>query len=257
MNRALIVIVALLLVCCADRSNTDRTKAADQIHVATQSPTPSAPDFLKTGDRAVVTTETEIPPEFRDIDFKNFTYPITYNMAYAAGLRSHSVQLKDGKHEYPAQVGGTTYDLNQVTYTDLIGDGRKQAVVRLSQVVCGVSCDGGTDIFYFYATNRGRPLLLSRMEIGSYADECGLKSFILSKRDLDVETYRACKFLGAKFVPSYSDSEERGGKLSTNRYTKFRLYFDGVRFIQRERRVFKYPDDYDYRSNERKIEISN
>ena len=206
--------------------------------------------------RSMSAREQSVPAEFKHIDFKNFVYPISRYMASAAAISKRSVKLRDGKAEFPARPGGggTTYDLRDVTYIDLNDDGRKEAIVRLSQVACGGSCDGGTEIFYFYSSRHQDPILLTRLEIGSNAYECGLKSFVLKDRKLLLETFRACRFTGSRFSLDYHNSGDRG-KFMTVLSTKFTFHFTGARFIQDRRRVVSYKEPLDYRADQPKIEI--
>jgi hypothetical protein len=257
MNCTLLVIGVSLFMGCGHRAETQHKTPAEPRAIAIQTPG-SSPANNTASDNPKVSTKNEVPAEFHDIDFTNLTYPISHSTANALKLRRDRVQLTDGKAEYPAQIaGGTSYDLRDVSFTDLNGDSRKEAVVRLSQVICGGSCDGGTDLFYFYTTDHGQPFVLSRLEIGSYAYDCGLKSFVLKSRDLALETYRSCKFSGSSFRPAHDDPKERGGKLMTNRYTEFTFYFNSAKFIQRTRKVRWYPDEYDYRGHQQNIEVNN
>lgn len=209
-------------------------------------PSPSAPRSAAPND---VDKEKDVPVEFKNIDFKNFSYPTSFRKA--------NVRLKDGTYQQAVRhgVGGDTFDLMNVDYVDLTGDGEKEAVVRLDWVSCGVSCDGGADLFYFFSIKHGRPTLLSRIETGSFAYDCGLKSFVLDKTNLTLETFRPCGFNGVSFKGVY-DADETGGKFLTNRFTQFILRFNGRRFVPRRRKVFPYPED-DFRAYERKISISN
>ena len=168
-----------------------------------------------------------------------------------------SIRLKDGtyEHDNPSGGGGDTFHLMDVDYVELTGDQEKEAVVRLDWTTCGGSCDGGSDIFYFYSIKRGRAVLLSRIEMGSLGYDCGLKSFMLRKTNLTLETFRSCRFNGLSFIGAH-DAAETGGKFLTNRFTEFVLRFDGQRFVLRRRKVFPYPED-DFRGYQPRIEISN
>jgi hypothetical protein len=244
MKKLLSLAVALTLTAgCARQAKTVQQEPAPAI---VSSPTPSPVKDPAVGEDTAV--EKDSPPEFRGIDFKNRSY----------ALNSHTkIRLKDGEYEYREGSGGVTFELDDVNYADLTGDGKKEAVVELFQLSCGGSCDGGTNFFLFYSIKRGQLSLLTRLEIGSFAYDCGLKSFSLKSRTLALETFRACRFTGSAFRPSHNDPNEEGGKLSTNRYTQFSLHFNGRRFVQRARKVLSYPDVYDFRGHERKIEISN
>jgi hypothetical protein len=79
--------------------------------------------------------KNDVPPEYRDIDFRNFSYPIS--------ARNKLIRLKDGRYEYEhdKKLGNGWFDFDDVDYADLTRDGKKEAIVRLNWVACGVSCD--------------------------------------------------------------------------------------------------------------------
>src|SRR5687768_9965255 len=114
------------------------------------------------------------PAEFRDIDFRNFSYPIS---------DGRTITLKNGHWEWfeDAALGNVWFDLKSVDYSDVDGDEKKEAVVQLVQVSCGASCDGGAMLFYFFSKTSSRVTLLTTIATGSLAyQECGLKGFLLS-----------------------------------------------------------------------------
>jgi hypothetical protein len=229
--------------------------------VVTQNALTPSPTQEPAKSRNDLSTEPEsakdVPTEFSAVDFKNRSYPTSLNPSYTPSLRRRNVQLKHGSYEYRDRKGpgGAQYDLRNVEYVDVGGDGKKEAVVRISQVICGASCDGGSDFFYFYSINHHKAKLLSRLETGSLGYDCGLKSFNLKRGFLTLETFRVCRFDGTSIKPGY-DKDETGGKFLTNRFTQFILRFNGQRFVLRKRKVFPYPEN-DFRSYEPKINISN
>jgi hypothetical protein len=228
-------------------SQTSNTALSQNTPTTTSSISPIAESRRDVSNGAE--KKQEVPLAFKNIDFKNFSYPTSF--------RRPSIRLKDGtyEHDNPTVGGGDTFDLSGVDYVDLTGDGEKDAVVRLDWVACGGSCDGGSYLFYFYSIRRGRAVLLSRIEMGSLGYDCGLKSFTLSKTNLKLETFRACRFNGLSFNSAH-DADETGGKFLTNRFTQFGLRFDGRKFVLRTRKVFPFPED-DFRGYEPKINISD
>src|SRR5438067_10523199 len=245
MKKLLTLMLASIVVGgCARRmnpehNNTAPVQASSPQVIAAPSPRASAEKSKK---------EKSAPLEFKGVDFKNFTYPIARNPDVPKEFRKRLVALRNGAFEFhdPKGLGGATYDLRDIDYIDLTGDGKPEAVVRLSQVFCGGSCDGGSDFFYFYVAGNRKPVLLSQIEFGSFAYNCGLKSFVLRNRRLELETFRSCRFGGVRFRPAYHGTET-GGKFLTNRYTHLALQFAGNRFVIIKRKVFEYPLE-DYRS---------
>lgn len=202
---------------------------------ATQIPTPA---LVADSVPSPTDTETplEVPPEFRKIDFKNFSYQ--------TNLRG-KIHLNGGKREYPEGGGGALYDLKSVGFADLAGDARKEAVVQLIQVSCGVSCDGGSHLFYFYRLGKHGPSLFWRIETGSLGyRECGLKAFELVKKGLTLEVFQTCRLQGTKFQPTFnSDEDDKNcvGKYSAQTFTSFEFEFRNGKVIPRKRKVLPFP----------------
>src|SRR5437879_3021035 len=97
MRNCFLLTLTLLTFCCGNRpAREGRT-----------SPTPNASSIAtpenKPSDQQV---KTEVPSEFRSVDFKNFIYPIAYNISYAPDVRRRNIELKDGTREYPSKHGG-------------------------------------------------------------------------------------------------------------------------------------------------------
>lgn len=125
----------------------------------------------------------QIPDEFKNVDFKNFRFPIA--------------KLKNGEFEIfnpnkPTE-GRQVFGLENIYYIDLNGDDIKEAIVFLYAVSCGGSCDGGRSIIYFYSSQNGKPTLIDTLEMGSRSSGCSLKSFALKDKKISVEQFGSCK----------------------------------------------------------------
>ena len=177
-----------------------------------------------------------LPIGFRGIDFKNLRYP--------GGQGRRRIRLRNGKdeHAYHKGLGGEIFEFEDVHYVDLNGDGKKDAIVQLFQLICGGSCDGGSHLFYVYSIRQGRLSLLSRLETGSLAYECGLKSFVLEKQKLTLELFRRCRTKGSSFQPA-SQGDEGEGKFTARFFTRFILQFDGQSFVLKKRSVLPNPQE--------------
>jgi hypothetical protein len=171
---------------------------------------------------------------FAAVDFKNFSYPTRLK---------GKVTLKDGTRIYEsAGGGGDTFELRDVNYADITGDGKEEAIVHLLLVSCGGSCDGGSHLFYFYSAGQKNPALLSRMETGSAAyDGCALKSFVLRQQKLELELFRSCRVSGLTFQ-SLKDNKGQGGKFEAHSFTRFFFQFAGVRFVLKNMEVLPFPE---------------
>ena len=170
---------------------------------------------------------------FSRTDFKTLTYQTR--------LRGN-VRLRNGKrvYEYPEGGGGDTFDFRGVDYADITGDGVPEAIVRLSVVSCGGSCDGGSNLFYFFEAARRRPNLLFRIETGSAAyGECGLKSFVLERRRLTLELFQRCRYIGPHFR-SLPDPKNGGGKFEAQSFTRFTFGLSKRRLGVKKREVLPF-----------------
>jgi len=125
-----------------------------------------------------------VPENFWKYDFRNFSYGVyaTSNGRMRALTLTHGVLEDDSGW----------FELKDVYYKDITGEGSEEAIVRLSRVRCSGSCDGGGDIFFVYTTRNGKLKNLWRYETGSYAYGCGLKSFTLGSKQIDLELFGRC-----------------------------------------------------------------
>src|SRR4030095_3256363 len=125
--------------------------------------------------------------DFKNIDFRNFSYPYKFS-----SRKRMKVSLKDGKFEYDLKDERGWFEFSNVYSVDLTNDGRPEALVILSHVGCGVSCDGGTTLFYAYSSENQELKPLWQYETGSLAYGCGLKSFSAEDKKLVVELFGRC-----------------------------------------------------------------
>ncbi len=255
MKRIAVLIFGQLMVigCATEPRRAVQTNTPNQAPQASGFVTPTPviePAAVPSGTEE----ERSVPADFAAIDFKNFSY--------ATNLKG-KVTLKDGEREFPnpGYLGGATYKLSSVDYADLTGDGKEEAIVALSLLTCGGSCDGGSHLFYFYSAGTRRPRLLSRMETGSLAyGECGLKSFDLKHRNLTLELFQVCRARGPAFKPlpygGVSDSFESHGKFGARSFTRFLFQFDGRRFGIKQRQILPFTPG-DVRGYQPTISVSN
>jgi hypothetical protein len=123
----------------------------------------------------------------RQVDFKNFTYPLKDHLlghgelqwlsAQVAGIpRLRTIQLKDGENLQKVPIGkiddGGYYEvsgftLQEVKYADLTGDGKEDAIVVLRYYTGGTQT---TNYVYIYSFADGHPKLLAYCHTGSRAD---------------------------------------------------------------------------------------
>jgi hypothetical protein len=212
-----------------DASSARAGQNAPAAVVANATPAPA-----NVGDAGTKDTEREkiVPAEFRDVDFKNFSYRVGDGLG--------TVRLKDGHYEYENWEEKSSYTLyfEDADFADLTGDGKKEAIVRLNGVNASVSSDGGTALFYFYSPRRNRPRLFWKLDTGSQAYGCGLKSFVVERKIITLEVFRECRYRGETFARKPDPLEI--GKYAARAYTRFEFAFDGRKFAQTRREVFPY-----------------
>src|SRR5690606_36193362 len=116
---------------------------------------------------------------FLNVDFGNFKFPFG--------------RLVDGELvvEGPG-TSGTIYSLEGVHYLDLVGNRRKEAVVSISELNCGGSCDGGAPLIYFFASENEDVRLLGDLKFGPPAYGCSLKSLTIGRDEIEIEQFGRC-----------------------------------------------------------------
>jgi hypothetical protein len=166
---------------------------------------------------------------FHGIDFKNRSYP--YRFSWGKRI---SVPLKNGRYEYNFRIERGWFDVSDVYLTDLTNDGRPEAVVMLSHVGCGVSCDGGSALFYVYSFDNHRLKLFWQYETGDLAYGCGLKSFTAKRGTLTLELFGRCS--------QRNRTVSSTGKFHIKDLTRVTLKSNGTRFVVRKRQFVSVPE---------------
>lgn len=180
-----------------------------------------------------------VPAEFQNVDFKNFTYPTEYP--------KKSVKLKDGELRYEIRenggLGGGWFDLGDVYYVDLTGDLVKEAFVFLHRVDCGASCDDGAYLLYIYSSTNQKPKLIWRLELGSGAYDCGLKSLTVREKKIYFDVFDNCEEKNKKL--EMKPGHNGLGKRFSFGLTGFIYKFDGQSFV-REKMEFGQPEQFEH-----------
>lgn len=229
------ILTLLLAASCACGTNSSAAQAVNSnqnaqptAEGAQLSPAASGRDSAEAGK------ENDVPPEFREVDFENFSYPISW--------KRQVIRLTDGEYEYYKDEkleGSGWFRFGAVNYADLTGDGKKEAVVRVFWVSCGASCDGGSNLFYVYSSRRDKPALFWRIETGSLGYGCGLKSLAVKGRTITLELFNKCRFKGA--TPEREEIEGELGKFSALVYTRFDFESDGRKVTLKRSEQLPYP----------------
>lgn len=145
------------------------------------------------------------------VDFKNFTYP-----AFCAGEEPENVTVKDGEFSKETQEDGYVdrfyFDVRDVAFGDLTGDGKPEAAVITN---CNT---GGTGQFtegYVYSMSAGTLKLIARIPGGDRAHG-GLRSVNIENGLLIVENNEVGELGGACCPEFVITTKYRvgGGKLA-------------------------------------------
>lgn len=168
-----------------------------------------------------------VADQFHGIDFSNRSLP--YRFSWGKQIQ---LALKNGNYEYDFQNERGWFRLENVYVTDVGGDKRPEAIVMLWHVACGVSCDGGSALFYIYSFDRGRLKPVWTYETGNLAYGCGLKSFSANRSALTVELFSWCSKQNRVL------NETLTGKFQVKGTTRVTFKSNGVRFVARKRDFF-------------------
>jgi|ERR1051325_2450456 hypothetical protein len=167
--------------------------------------------------------------DFHGIDFTNRSYP--YRFSWGKRI---NVPLKGGRYEYDFRTERGWFELSDVYITNLTNDSRSEAIVMLSHVACGVSCDGGSALFYIYSFDNHRLKPLWQYETGDLAYGCGLKSFTAKHRTLTLELFGRCS--------QRNRTDSSTGKFQIKDLTRLTFKSNGTRFIVRKRQFVSVPE---------------
>ncbi len=174
-----------------------------------------------------------VPEEFSKVDFKNFNY--------SSSREKKIIPLKNGSYEYEYKgngcivCGGEKYYLSDVYFLDLTGDAKKEAIVLLSVLSCGGSCDGGAKFSYVYSIVKNNPKLIWRFETGSLGYGMGLKSFTVRDKKIIIE----------QFGGYISKKDEKKGigmnKFHSENTTLSIFGFNGKKITQEKQEIISVP----------------
>lgn len=170
-----------------------------------------------------------VPQNFAHVNFNNWDYG-----RYRFGGPKVNLVLTAGQLEIPHQHGGgEMFSLADVLYTDVTGDGKQEAIVNLSHVQCGGSCDGGSNLFYVYQSSKNGLRKIWEYETGGMAYGCGMKSITVLKKMIVLEMFGQC------WAPASSFG---GTKFMVRDVTQSVFVFNGKRFLQHRMGIMASPE---------------
>jgi hypothetical protein len=110
----------------------------------------------------------QAPADIHAFDFRNFTYLPSCADFAAANEPQVALKTVDGKFEGAAgsDLKGFLFEVRDVAYGDLTGDGKDEAVVR---TLCNTGGSGSFDEEMVFTMKDGQPILLGRVPGGDRA----------------------------------------------------------------------------------------
>lgn len=205
MSRILIgLVLSVLSVCCSG---------------------PVGPSLAVTAEQRVITTPTPSPrlSAIEQVDFKNFTYtgPADYPVTFT---------LKNGEKSYVPNSGGAPeegYSLGDIYYSDLTGDGEKDAVVIISIQTGGSALP---NLVFVFAINGTQPKEIWKFVTGDRADG-GLKNIAFQDGNLIVELFGDSKYVNGEWNVVIPKTE---GLCCPTIFTRTVFHWDGKQFVVSE-----------------------
>lgn len=164
------------------------------------------------------------PQQFEAFDFTSHSY----GPFRLSDDKKIDLKLDHGLFELPDNAGW--FELRDVFYTDMTGDGKEEAIVRLSHETCSPTC-AGTNVFYIYTERNGKLKPIWQYETGSYADGCGLQSFTAGGTQVVLELFGRC--------PGDRLNRPSPSKFIAKDLTFILFEFDGRRFAQKSIEYFE------------------
>jgi len=149
--------------------------------------------------------------DVHSVDFRNFVY-FPSCADFESAEAKVPVRVTGGRFEASpgSDLEGTSFEVGEILYGDLTGDGRDEAVVRS---LCNTGGTGQFDEGFVYGMKDGKPVLLGRIQGGDRAAG-GVRCVRIEDGALEVE--RIGNDTGAALGIDFVDTETwklQGGKL--------------------------------------------
>lgn len=172
----------------------------------------------------------DVPANFRGIDFMTHNYgPYKFSNG-----TNRDLVLVDGKARDYEGSQQQWFDVNDVLFTDLTGDGSPEAIVLLTHLECGQQCDGGKSLLYVYSQKYPMQEIL-KYESGSGMDGCSLKSINVRNSQLTLDLFGRCPKPAA-------DSNDYVPSNEPLYVTRLEFVFNGTWLVPKKRSYVSVPD---------------
>ena len=187
----------------------------------------------ETGKQKEIEELKNIPPEFSEIDFKNFTYKSI--------LENGKFKLKNGvfekkvktSNEYADQWENWRVNFGAVVFIDVNNDSKKEALVEISETQSAGSSYSAYGYKLFTLQDK-KTRLIWEISTGSESN-CGHKHFSIEKRKIILEVFGICK------TPQMR-SENYSGDFFADNFTRLVFSWNGKEMFEESREVLPYPE---------------
>ena len=168
-----------------------------------------------------------VPSNFKGIDFDNRSYG---DYRSSNGVNRELVLANGAFREF----GDTSqwFNLNDVFYTDLTGDGMPEAIVMMTHIECTPNCDAGRNLLYVYSQNDGLKEIL-KYESGSGYQGCSLKSLTVKNGRMAFELFGHCPNPKPSSILDVHDTYD---------LTRVAFSFDGKKLVQNGKTFLTVPN---------------
>ena len=194
-------------------------------------PPPAPPPAVRITERRPDRNEAfrVVPSNFRGLDFESRSYG-DYRSSNGT---IRDLVLIDGQFR---EFGDSShwFDLNDVFYTDLTGDGIPEALVMMTHLECSRMCDGAKNLIYVYSQNPRLQEIL-KYESGSGIEGCSLKSLTVEKKQLTLDSFGKC--------PPASGIIGDFVRYDTFDITRTEFAFNGKRLVPKKKTFLTLPNN--------------
>ncbi len=167
-----------------NRSPSRIVASTTKIHISPPPPPPAPRITERPADRNQMFRI--VPTNFMGVDFENRSYG---DYRSPNGAKRELVLTDGGFREF----GDTSqwFNLNDVFYTDLTGDGVPEAIVMMTHIECSPTCDAGKNLLYVFSETDGLKEIL-KYESGSGMEGCSLRSLTVKNGRMALELFGRC-----------------------------------------------------------------
>jgi hypothetical protein len=174
-----------------------------------------------------------VPSNFRAIDFENRSYG-DYRSSNGA---KRELVLSNGAFR---EFGDSSqwFNLNDVFYTDLTGDGVPEAIVMMTHVECSPTCDAGKNLLYVYSQmyvysqNDGLKEVL-KYESGSGMAGCSIKSLTVKNGRMALELFGRCPNPEPSSILDIRETYD---------LTRVEFSFNGTKLVEKGKTFLRVPN---------------